>query len=266
MDAAPPWLHRALPHDPRPRRLPGVQPLDPADWLRVDEAFGAQMALRDRLVAERPEAVLALLPEAREAALEAMEETASALARLPGYERRADVLNRPDGVAVALDPSDPMAALARMGQADICLMLPGADEYVLAAGALCFPASWTLSQKLGRPLTGVHRPVASYDADLARRVDRLFRGIAAGRPLWRSNALVYTDPALFLPRSEGEGRARGEGTRRYLRSERQCLLRLPRSGAVAFTIHTYLVAVEDLPTAWRSAFDPEPDGAAKRTA
>ena len=25
-------------------RLPGIAPLDPADWLMVDDAFGAQMA------------------------------------------------------------------------------------------------------------------------------------------------------------------------------------------------------------------------------
>ena len=33
------------------RKLPGIQPLDPADWLLRDEAFNAQMAYRDQLLA-----------------------------------------------------------------------------------------------------------------------------------------------------------------------------------------------------------------------
>jgi hypothetical protein len=36
---------------------------------------------------------------------------------------------------------------------------------------------------------------------------------------------------------------KGDG---YLRSERQCLVRLPRTGAVIFTIHTCVVARESL--------------------
>jgi hypothetical protein len=43
-----PWM------DPRTNRLPGVLPLKGDDWLRVDEAFGAQMAERDRLIREVP--------------------------------------------------------------------------------------------------------------------------------------------------------------------------------------------------------------------
>ena len=65
-------LHASLPFrpwaDPRLARLPGIQPLDPADWLRVDEVHAAQMAERDRLIATRPEDVHALLPQAEEAA------------------------------------------------------------------------------------------------------------------------------------------------------------------------------------------------------
>ena len=35
-------------------RLPGHRdPIEPADWLQRDEAFAAQMAYRDRLIAER---------------------------------------------------------------------------------------------------------------------------------------------------------------------------------------------------------------------
>ena len=41
-----PWM------DPRTNRLPGVLPLNGDHWLRVDDAFAGQMALRDTLIAE----------------------------------------------------------------------------------------------------------------------------------------------------------------------------------------------------------------------
>jgi hypothetical protein len=56
--------------DPRYRRLPGVQPLDPADFLLVDDAFAGQMGVRDGLIAHHPEAVHALAPQAVPAARE----------------------------------------------------------------------------------------------------------------------------------------------------------------------------------------------------
>ena len=76
-------------------------------------------------------------------------------------------------------------------------------------------------------------------------MQRLFEMIRPEQPLWRMNALVYVDPTLHQPGNESDPRIdRTEG--RYLRSERQCLLRLPVSRAVVFSIHTYLVRLEDL--------------------
>ena len=57
----------------------------------------------------------------------------------------------------------------------------------------------------------------------------------------------------MLSRSESDRRPRPRAEdRRFMRSERQCLLRLPQSGAVVFTIHTYVVRLEDLTEAERA--------------
>jgi hypothetical protein len=102
-----------------------------------------------------------------------------------------------------------------------------------------------LGEKLGRPLLGIHIPVASYDPDLARRVQRLFDAIRPEQPLWRANALVYRDPTLHQPRRENAPRTDRRGGS-YVRSERQCLLRLPETRAVVFSIHTYVVDIATL--------------------
>lgn len=51
-------------------RLPGIRPMDPGAWLRVDEVHGAQTAERVARIAAMPERVHALLPQAAAAASE----------------------------------------------------------------------------------------------------------------------------------------------------------------------------------------------------
>lgn len=239
-----PILQDRLPHlpwiDPRTRRLPGILPVEGRDWLRLDEAYAPQMALRDRLIAGRPDVVHALIPEARPAAAELYAAILDWLHTAPGFTFGQGTVTRPDGLTVALDPANPLLTLGRLVQEDLCLMERQGEEYVLTGAILCFPASWSLSQKLGRPLTGIHAPVPTYDADLARRVARLFDAIRPEQPLWRMNYLTYDDFALHQPRREGEKRPQPQG-HVFIRCERQCLLRLPITRAVVFTIHTYVV-------------------------
>lgn len=251
-----PILHTALAVDPRtePRlsRLPGVVPLDPAGWLRVDEAYAAQMAERERLLAERPADVLACLPEGRAAADELLELVLAELAARDDFEVAPGHVRRPDGVTVAVDAGAPLATVGRLVQGDFCLLAKqGAEdgaEHVLVAAVLCFPARWTLAEKIGRPLLRIHRPVASYDPAIGARVQRLFDGVQAGRPMWRANLLSYHDPALFQPRREADPPLRHDGPAGFVRSEFQTIRRLPRSGAVAFGIHTVVVRREDAVT------------------
>lgn len=158
-----------------------------------------------------------------------------------GYEISANEARRPDGVRVPIDRAAPMLTLGHLVQEDLCLMERHGAEHVLTAAVLCFPASWRLSEKIGRPLRDIHLPVPSYDAGIAARVQRLFDGVQPGRPLWRFNVLRYADPTLHQPRRRVQPDAAGHCP--YLRSERQCVLRLPVSGACVFSIHTFVLAV-----------------------
>jgi len=245
-----PVLQDRLPHlpwmDPRTGRLPGIQPVEGNDWLRVDEAYAAQMALRDRLISTQPGIVHALLPVARPAAVELYEVVLDWLRTAPGFEIDLASVRRPDGVMVSLDPDQPLLTLGRLVQEDLCLMQSDGDEYLLTGAILCFPASWTLAQKLGRPLTDIHDPVPAYDNDLARRVSRMFTAIRPEQPLWRMNYLTYDDFILHQPRLEGERRPRPMD-HGFIRSERQCLLRLSATQAVVFSIHTYVVGAWAVP-------------------
>ncbi|MFN3724517.1 MAG: heme-dependent oxidative N-demethylase family protein [Paracoccaceae bacterium] len=231
--------------DPRTRRLPGILPLDMADWLRVDDAYAGQMALRDRLIAEREAEVMGQMSLAAQAVEELYHFT---LARLPqGFARVGDLITRPDGVRVVLDQARPLRTLGRLVQQDLCLMQEdGAGQHLLSAAVLCFPAGWTLAEKLGRPLMRMHQPVPAYTEDMGRRVQRLMDGVRVDAPLWRANAHHSRAP-LFNPLSEDAPKeAVAQGAMPFIRSERQCLIRLPVSRAVLFSIHTYRVRLADL--------------------
>lgn len=251
----PPILQSSLPFAPwmvpATAKLPGVQPVQGDDWLRVDDAYPGQMALRDQLIAEQPQVVLGTLPEVQEAAAELYALILARLAEQPGYRIGQTEALRPDGGHVALDPAQPFATLGRLVQEDLCLLQAQGDEHVLTGAVLCFPASWSLTEKLGRPMISIHRPVPAYDPDIARRVQRMFGALRPEQPLWRMNALVYVDPDLHQPRREEDRRTDRHGGQ-YLRAERQTLLRLPRTKAVLFAIHTYVVHLTALSEAERA--------------
>lgn len=234
-----PWM------DPRTARLPGIVPVEGDDWLRVDDAFAGQMAERDARIAANEAAVHGMLESARPAAEELLDLILGRLRQADGYLVAADAVTRPDGVRVLLERDAPLRTAGRLVQEDLCILEHDGAEHVLTGAILCFPASWMLAEKLGRPMTRIHVPVEHYTDDVARRVQRLFDAIRPEQALWRMNALVYDDPALFQPRPEGARRP-APVERLYMRCERQCLLRLPQTRAVVFTIHTYLVRLADL--------------------
>lgn len=236
-------LQSHIPFDLSQRPLPGVLPLDMADWLQVDDAYAGQMAARIAILAERGDAVLQLDRSALPAAQEALALVLAQMAGMPMFRVSAAAVTCPDGRVVSIDRARPLETLCHLIQEDICLMEKRGAEHVLTGACLCFPASWMLAEKFMRPLRAIHTPVAPYDDVMARRVQRLFDGVKAGRPLWRFNLLPYHDPALYQPRSESDRRApETVDCAPFLRSERQSILRLPETDAVLFSIHTYVVA------------------------
>ena len=76
-------------------------------------------------------------------------------------------------------------------------------------------------------------------------------------PMWRANA-NYSGAPLFNAKPEDQDRTIRRGAHPYIRSERQCLIRLPVTGAVVFSIHTYVVRREDLTPEQAAALEEFP--------
>ncbi|MEM9972202.1 MAG: heme-dependent oxidative N-demethylase subunit alpha family protein, partial [Pseudomonadota bacterium] len=151
-------------------RLPGVRAQEPTGWLFCDDAFAGQMAERDRLIEERPVQVLRMLPEAIEAARECLHLVLEHLRLTAGYRVSNGHVVRPDGARVMISEDEPLRTLGRLIQEDICILQPGPAGHRLTGAVLCFPASWTLAEKIGHPLIRIHAPVGEYDDRIAQSV------------------------------------------------------------------------------------------------
>lgn len=221
-------------------RLPGIQPLDIVDWVWVDDAFDRQMLYREYLMKHHASSVLATRSDAHEAVDELLALLVVHLKTVDGYAVNNAGVIRPDGVLVPLDQWPAMETIGRLGQQDFCVLTKPGDEHVLQAAALCFPASWCLDEKIGKPMIAIHQPVETYSGLMAKKVQKMFDLMRPEQALWRANCLIYSDPNLYQPRREDIKRQL-TGKKRWVRVERQTLRKLPKSGAIVFGIHSFVV-------------------------
>ncbi len=232
-------LRRPLPFEgPSARHTVGARSVPPAAWLELtgDDAAG-QLAAKRRLFESRRPDVLQSLPGSEAAAGELLE-----------------LVRAATGTTVGMAGLHPLEEAGRLAPEDFCLHLPDPQtgELVLRAACVCFPNRWRLADKLGRPVTAIHGPVPGYREQLGRPVDRLMERLLPDRILERHNWGIADGPELFAPQAGGEGDRRPGDC--WLRIERQTLRRLPRTGAIVFTIRTLqapLDALHDDPVAAR---------------
>ena len=231
-----------LPFDGRPfKQRIGIRPLDLTLWIEPDDQFDAQMKLKAALLSERHPDVFLALPYALDAAAE--------VDALIGVHMQTYFRHLALSVPGDLHPLD---RAGRRVQEDLCVMVPHNGELVLGAASLCFPGRWRLADKIGLPMLAIHQPVARYEADIGKPTDDLLERLTVERPVWRLNWSLVDDPTLFQQGGHGLAPSPIAPADLHLRVERQTLRRLPRTGAILFTIRTY---VQRLPDAVATAFD-----------
>ena len=230
-------VHAGPPHQ---RMSTRAVPLE--QWFVADGHRDRELALKARLLRERPDEVFACPPSALDACVEANALVGEWVARhVPGATPATPA-------HPLLAAEHPLLAAGLAVQEDLCLMQRDAQGWRFVAALLCFPTYWRLEDKLGRPQEEVHGPVPHSAADLAAKVTRFFDRLAPGRVVARRNWGLSPDPLLFLPERPAPppGGAVGGPEDLWLRSERQTLRRLPATGAVLFGIRVQLAPASAL--------------------
>ncbi|MEM6664771.1 MAG: DUF3445 domain-containing protein [Pseudomonadota bacterium] len=237
-----------------------LRSLDPSAWIDVDDRLAIDLARKSELFDDRFEAVFQALPGTEDAQREVLEALADHLGSCHGktHSRDGDTVTvRETGASQAIGNPDvpPLLAASRLVQDDLCLMRKGEAGYRLVAASLCFPSGWRLHDKIGRPMVEIHAPVPGYAGRMASMVDRIFEKLRVGLPVWRMNWSIYSDDDLHMPGAHDQvDWAPGldiTGDNAFIRTERQTLTRMPRSGDILFTIKVAVDPLHALPGSTR---------------
>lgn len=240
------------PHNlPAPFQI-GIRPLDPRDWIDVDAALPAYLDEKARLEVAAFAQIFMAEADTEAAQTEVLTQLAAhLLGRFPAIYRRdgMTIVIAPAARSVDLaDPSlPPLQRAARLVQEDLVLMRRGPEHWRLAAASLCFPSSWVLAEKFGRPMHDVHAPVPGFGEGSrnAGLIERMFDNCRPEMPMIRWNWSLFGDDRLFHPEPGHPNRPRfADGA--FLRLERQTFTRLKDSGDLLFTIRISNRAVDSL--------------------
>lgn len=206
---------------------------DPAAFYRSTTAAGRLLAERRHWLETTPEACLAVTPEA-----------APMLAELIELLETWQPANHP--TAAHHDPLAQCRALGHRLEPDI--LLGGPDEsgvWRLRAGCVCFPSSWALEDKIGRPIHEIHAPVPGLNREVGPQIGRFLGRLAPGVSWQRANWGLSGSPELNQHPRLRKPRLDADVTREqvFLRIEHQSLVALPRSGGVLFGIRIEVVPI-----------------------
>lgn len=215
----------------------GTRNLGDRPWLIVDERRDVELALKRELLRDRHDEFFAASYDADPASTETLD---LVLAELEAMGFGPPETEPPRSAAQSEGDLHPLDKAGRLVQEDLCLLRPSdGATWILAAASLCFPSRWRLADKIARPLDAVHGPVEGYAEALSDRVDSLLNRLGSSI-VWRRNWYVHPDGSLSQPGLPPGGDPVIVGERCFddlhLRSERQTLRRLTKSGWVLFTI------------------------------
>ncbi len=167
----------------------------------------------------------------------------------------------PAGVQITPDAEQPGQELAAMlgvegglpeaatsAHEDMCLLTQSGDDeqYRLIGAAVAWPTDWEPREKIGLPLRALHAPIAGYAEQLANPVDHFMAKLKPGAIYGRCNWFIAPTDAMRWVQGEDAAddfahvAPDNAGEALFVRSERQTLRRLPKTGAILFTIGVYV--------------------------
>jgi hypothetical protein len=242
----------------------GLRRIDPAAWITVDEAYGADLVERERVLAAHFDEVVQCVDtdDAREACRELLDLLVDALEiDGQGLWRRGDdgsIAVGPTGWSFdPADPDDHLTAVAHLVADDLCVL--DGEALVLVAGAVCFPNRWRLGDKLGHDIVTVHDPVPGFRPEMGDPVRRVLTKLRPGKVVERRNWSLLTDVTLYQPEAPAVAlgaptlTAANAGEHVWVRVERQTLRRLPETGVIVFGIRTLQRRLAEVGSADRDA-------------
>lgn len=142
-----------------------------------------------------------------------------------------------------------LLSLGRQWEPDFLLIsVEPAGMVRLVGGCVCFPSSWSLEEKMGKPIEGIHAVVPGLNQSIGPQIhnflSKLRPGIAWLRSNWGVSASgeMNQHPAINVPRLDEAS----DLEQVWLRIERQALVSLPVNKGVLFGIRIEVHRLSDI--------------------
>jgi len=145
-------------------------------------------------------------------------------------------------------PLERCRELGRILEPDYLLLIPDDAQFRLVGACVCFPSSWSLQEKIDRPLEFIHDVVPDLNAQIGPQITRFLFSLKPDVAMLRANwglsrsGEFNQHPLRNLPRLDSETRVEEI----WLRIERQALVHLPLSNGVLFGIRIETFPVMEL--------------------
>ncbi|WP_270180807.1 heme-dependent oxidative N-demethylase family protein [Alkalihalobacillus sp. CinArs1] len=242
-------------------------PLIPARTVTVSSNYVEEVRLKRKLLEENHERCYRSLPISLESQWETLllvfRELATYEPEHFSFKRRGNTyvftnhLLQEEETFVYRDHSsidfEPLDLVGRHVQEDLIVMGDRHDGLFLEAGQLCFPSNWSLTFVLGMEFKTIHTPVPAI-AEFIEKVERFITRIRPNTAWERKNWSITISHKLDTPLETYSdwGKLRYHVTKENagelvnLRVEVQRLFRLPVTNDILFSIHTYLLPLNEL--------------------
>lgn len=209
---------------------PALENLSPDDLILMDKNYKSRIAYRRKILAEHPQNTCSVTDDERIHAAVSEYYTFLTCTYLPLrypsmfklhktiYETGEHFMLQ-NLLTGEMWPAFPLSStiatrtlLTTLGKTldeDILFLLPesGTEEgtdpkYVLNAFVACCPSGFNPSEKLGKRLADIHKPVPGYKAKLESSMDRYFAKLEVGKYVKRANWNITTNTELYAAGSE----------------------------------------------------------------
>ncbi|KAE9377073.1 hypothetical protein N431DRAFT_331950 [Stipitochalara longipes BDJ] len=238
----------------------GLKRLDESNWLTLDSNYLLEHFLRCSLLCTKRPQVIQCLSDSLEACYEVLSIVTSFLSSRFPQHFTLTTMSSGGGPAIhnhltnEIFPiglhncPNPLEIAAKLSMEDFNILMKNSEtgEYHLQASATLFPAGWKLQERIGTSMANLHAPVPRWNEKLGGNVNRYFDHLSPKTSMERTNLFIQTTPDLFQDVPEAASTEIIAPRRLMVRRERQTFTRLAKTGAVLFTVRTYMTPLVEL--------------------
>jgi len=230
----------------------GLEKINFSEWIQYEDQFPPRILQKQNLIQELGRNVLDALPCSIEAQIEFLDVLVNHIKHY--HEDVFDVdgdciIVKNGSIEYDIDTfeSCPLELASYLAADDFCLLEKEGEDFKLIAASICAPTWWSLSEKIGKPLTSIHDPIMNLENKIGRMIRHFLNNLTVEDCYQRSNWFLFTSPELcvlpdsfdFCAEMKKINRKNIE-TNLFLRTERQTFRRLEKTNAIVFGIKVYV--------------------------